>query len=252
MSPLSLRRDLRRWIPQQHGAWALLVVPCTAGGFLGGFTARHAVLLPTWLLAYCAAHHVQQYVRLRRHSRNPRAAGRHLAPSLVFGAVVAGGGAALAAQVPWLLVAAVCAVPFFAVNTVYAARNKERALLNGWAAVVPACGMLLVSYRLGSGGLDATAWTAAAACVLYFGGTVLYVKTMIRERKSHAYRVASGVYHAVAAGVAAVLWPWFALPFAVFLVRALVLPARRLRIGVIGAIEVGCSLLLLAFLVLLP
>ncbi|MFD3697392.1 YwiC-like family protein [Streptomyces sp. NPDC058646] len=48
-----------------------------------------------------------------------------------------------------LLLACAAAAPFVAVNTWYAWRGRERALANGLAAVVPACGMLLVATRLG-------------------------------------------------------------------------------------------------------
>ncbi|MEU7153249.1 YwiC-like family protein [Streptomyces sp. NPDC045456] len=249
MSTSPGRRALRRWIPNQHGAWAMLAVPFLAGALLGGFDGWHAVLLPAWLLAYCAAFHAQQFVRLRRLSRNPRAPRRHLAPLTGFGAAFAVCAVPLAVAHPWLLIAACCAAPFFAVNVGYAYRNKERATVNGIAAVVPACGMLLVSYRLGSGTVDSRAWQAAAACLLYFTGTVLYVKTMIRERGSETFRVASAVYHGLAVVAAVSLDPWLAVPFVLFFVRAMALPTRRIRIAVVGAVEVLCSVLLLAFVV---
>ncbi|MEV5596456.1 YwiC-like family protein [Streptomyces sp. NPDC052496] len=249
MSTSRGRRALRRWIPNQHGAWAMLVVPFLAGALLGGFDAWHAVLLPAWLLAYCTAFHGQQYVRLRRVSRNPRAPRRHLAPLAGFGAAFAVCAVPLAVARPWLLLAGLCAAPFFAVNVGYAYRNKERATVNGIAAVVPACGMLLVSYRLGSGTVDSGAWRAAAACFLYFTGTVLHVKTMIRERGSEVFRVASAVYHGLAVVAAVLLEPWLAVPFAVFFLRAVALPARDLRVAVVGAVEVLCSVLLPVFLV---
>ncbi|MEU6963449.1 YwiC-like family protein [Streptomyces chrestomyceticus] len=249
MSTSPGRRALRRWIPNQHGAWAMLVVPFLAGALPVGFDGWHALLLPAWLLAYCAAFHAQQFVRLRRLSRNPRAPRRHLAPLTGFGAAFAVCAVPLVVAHSWLLIAALCAAPFFAVNIGYAYRNKERATVNGIAAVVPACGMLLVSYRLGSGTVDSGAWQAAAACLLYFAGTVLYVKTMIRERGSEAFRVASAVYHGLAVLAAVSLDPWLAVPFVLFFVRAMALPARRVRIAVVGAVEVLCSVLLLAFIV---
>ncbi|MEU2789774.1 YwiC-like family protein [Streptomyces sp. NPDC007100] len=249
MSTSRVRRVLRRWIPNQHGAWAMLLMPFLAGALLGGFDRWHAVLLPAWLLAYCAAFHAQQYVRLRRISRNPRAPLRHRAPLAGFAAAFAACAVPLAVAHPWLLVAALCAAPFFAVNIVYAHRNEERATVNGIAAAVPACGMLLVSDRLGNGTVDSGAWPAALACLLYFTGTVLYVKTMIRERGNRSFRVASGVYHGLAVVAAAALAPWLAVPFALFCLRAVALPGRGPRIAVVGAVEVLCSVLLLAFLV---
>ncbi|MER6629708.1 YwiC-like family protein [Streptomyces sp. NPDC000987] len=244
-------RAVRRWLPNQHGAWAMLVVPFLAGMLLGDPTPWHALLLLAWLLGYLAVFHVQQWLRLRHNSRNPRAAARHTRPVRLFTTALVPCGVALVVHAPWLLLAAVCAAPFLAVNCWYAWRNRERALVNGLVAVVPACGMLPVALLLG-GGAIADAWRPALACLLYFAGTVLYVKTMIRERGSTAYRWASGGYHAVALGVAAaVLGPWLAGFFAVCLGRALAVPALgRVRVGVVGAGEAVLSVLLLTALLL--
>lgn len=179
-------------------------------------------LLAAWLLGYIAAFHAQQWLRLRRISRNPKAPRRHVRPALVFGAAFAVCGLPLAVLHPWLVAAAACAAPFVAANTYYAWRNNERALLNGLLAVVPACGMLLVALHLG-GGTWADGWRPALACLLYFGGTVPYVKTMIRERDSRAYYRGSVAYHGVALVAAAFLTPWLALPFAAYLARAALL-----------------------------
>ncbi|MFG3283061.1 YwiC-like family protein [Streptomyces sp. NPDC048111] len=233
-----------RWLPNQHGAWAMLAVPFLAGTFLGRPRWAHLPLLATWLLGYLAVYHGQQWLRLRVNSRNPNAPGRHVRPALCCGAGAALCGLPLAVAYPWLLLAAACAAPFLAVNTRYAYRNRERALLNGLAAVVPACGMLLVALRLGGGSWGAGV-APAVACLLYFGGTVPYVKTMIRERNSRAYYRGSVAYHVLALILAACLDPWLALPFTAYALRAAALPGRGLRVGVVGAVEVLASLALL-------
>ncbi|MFJ8015369.1 YwiC-like family protein [Streptomyces sp. NPDC096339] len=239
----------RTWIPDQHGAWAMLAVPFLAGTLLAprpGWT--HALLFGAWLLGYVAVFHGQQWLRL--HARGLRSAGRHVLPALVSGAAFAAVGVPLAVLHPWLVPAALLASPFVLVNTHYARRGRERALVNGLAAVVPACGMLLVAARLGGLG-PAGAWPAALACLLYFAGTVPYVKTMIRERNSRAYRTGSVACHAAALVVAVLLSPWLALPFTAYLVRAAVLPGRGLKVPVVGAVEVAGSAALLVSLPLL-
>ncbi|MFI1679613.1 YwiC-like family protein [Streptomyces sp. NPDC020607] len=249
------RGALRSWLPNQHGAWAMLAVPFAAGVFLGdgpgdGPRWPHLPLFAAWLAGYVTAFHVQQWLRLRRLSRNPGAPRRHVRPALAAAAVSAVFGVPLLFAYPWLLLVAACAAPFVAVNTWYAWRNRERALLNGLAAVVPACGMLLVTLRMGGGELS-EGWRPALACLLFFAGTVPYVKTMIRERDSRAYYRASVTYHALAVPVAYVLSPWLAVLFAAYLVRAAVLPGKGLRVPVVGAVEVmGAVLLLTGLLVL--
>ncbi|WP_223832972.1 YwiC-like family protein [Streptomyces venezuelae] len=249
------RGALRSWLPNQHGAWAMLAVPFMVGAFLGdgpgeGPRWAHLPLFGAWLAGYVTAFHVQQWLRLRRLSRNPRAPRRHVRPAIGAAAVSAVCGVPLLFAYPWLLLAAACAAPFVAVNTWYAWRNEERALLNGLAAVVPACGMLLVTLRLGGGDLS-EGWRPALACLLFFAGTVPYVKTMIRERGSRAYYRASVAYHALAVPVAYALNPWLTILFAAYLVRAAVLPGKGLRVPVVGAVEVMGALLLLAALLVL-
>lgn len=238
------------WIPDQHGAWAMLTVPFLTGAFLSPEPGRqHVLLLAAWLLGYAAVFHAQQWLRLRRvAARRPEVARRHVRPALVLGAATALAGIPLAVLHPWLLLAGAAAAPFVAVNTWFAAHNRERALVNGLVAVVPACGMLLVAARLGGGGLP---WAPAAACLLYFAGTVPYVKTMIRERNSRTYYRGSVAYHAAATALAALLSPWLAIPFAAYLARAAALPGRGLKAPVIGAVELVGSAALLASLLLI-
>lgn len=229
----------------------MLTVPFAAGALLGGLTGWHAALFVAWLLAYGSAYHLQEYVRLRRLSRNPRAARRHRGPALGSGTAFTIVAAVLVVARPWLLLAAAAVLPFFAINLRYAYRNDPRAVVNDLAAVLPACVMLLVSYRLGAGRIDSTAWLAASACLLYFAGCVLYVKTMIRERRNRGYRVASGVYHGLALTAAGAIQPWLAVPFALYLARALALPGHGVKVHVVGALEVLNSALLLGVVVAL-
>ncbi|MFE2287547.1 YwiC-like family protein [Streptomyces sp. NPDC059443] len=239
------------WMPDQHGAWAMLTVPFLAGTFLAPRSGwAHAVLLAAWLLGYAALFHAQQWLRLRRAAaRRPAVARGHVRPALVLGGACAAAGIPLAVAHPWLLLAGAAAAPFVAVTTWYARRNRERALVNGLAAVVPACGMLLVAARMGGSGW---LWAPAAACLLYFAGTVPYVKTMIRKRNSRTHYRGSVAYHAAALALAAAfLSPWLAIPFGAYLARAAALPGRGLRVPVVGALELACSAALLASLLTL-
>ncbi|WP_222932719.1 YwiC-like family protein [Nocardia yunnanensis] len=243
----AVRKQLRLWLPNQHGAWAMLSAPFLVGMGLGRASWWHVPLGIAWLLGYMTAFHLEQYVRLRHIARNPKAPRRHVRPLVTFGAILIVIGAALAVAHPWLLLAAAAMAPFFAVNLWYAWRNDERALVNGLVAVFPACGMLVVSLHLGGGDL-AAGWRPAVACLLYFAGTVFYVKTMIRERGNRDfYRISIG-YHVVALAVAVWLRPLLAVAFAVYLARAVLLPGRALRPAKVGIIEMGCCALLMVLL----
>lgn len=86
---------------------------------------------------------------------------------------------------------------------------------------------------------------AFTAVLLYFTGTVLYVKTMIRERGSASYYWASVIYHLFALGVAVFLGIPIAAVIALLLARSAALPRHRLTPKRVGIIEIVASALVL-------
>ncbi|SCL15329.1 YwiC-like family protein [Micromonospora inyonensis] len=171
------RRTARKYIPPQHGAWAMLLVPWLAGVLVAGFRWLHLPLLVAWLAGYA---------RLRR----------------------------------------------------------ERALVNDLASVVQNCVMVLVAATV-TGAEISQATLAFVAVLRYFTGTVLYVKTMIRERDNPAFHRLSVIYHVLAFAGAASLGVTLAVVFAVLLARAAALPRYRLAPKHVGIVEIGTSALVL-------
>ncbi|BCJ49613.1 membrane protein [Actinoplanes sp. NBRC 14428] len=239
--PSARRRAVRRFVPPQHGAWAMLLLPWLTGVLVAGFRWPHAPLLGAWLAGYLASYYALQAVKTRRLRR-------FRAPLLAYAPVAAVLGAVVVAARPGVLAYAPAYALLLAVNVAYAWRRRERALANDLASVAQSCLMVLVAATV-AGEPPATAGVAFTAVLLYFAGTVLYVKTMIRERGSAAYRRASVAYHLVAAAVAA----WLSVPlgvvFALLLARAWLLPRRRLAPVRVGLIEIaGCLAVLGAIL----
>jgi len=249
-APAPRRRS--RWVPPQHGAWAMLLVPFAAGllpSWGGRTTWWHLPLLVAWLAGYLLSYYALLAVKTRRPAR--------VRDQLVcYGAVTLAFGAAVVIARPALLVLAPAFAVLAAANTWYAARRRDRAVLNDLASVVQAC---LVTF--------AVAIVAevpvrpmigpAVACLLYFGGTVLYVKTMIRERGERSYQHASTAFHAVALPVATAVSMWLFVPFTGYVLRAVLLPqrpttVRPLSVVQVGMIEVACSIALLLALALPP
>ena len=123
------------------------------------------------------------------------------------------------------------------------ARRRRRALANGMAPVLQSTLMVFL-VAIVAGVTPLTVWDAFVAVLLYLAGTVLYVKTVIRERGSRRYLVASVAYHAVALGVAVLLAPVLALPFGWFLARAVLVPRRTPPVAVVGLLEIAGSVAL--------
>ncbi|MEV7973902.1 YwiC-like family protein [Cellulomonas sp. NPDC089187] len=242
------RRIPRGWVPDQHGAWAMLATPPLVGAIVGGASWWHLLLAAAWLSAYCTFYAAGQWLRSGRKRR-------YLPPLLGHGAVLLVLGGALLIARPGLLHWAPAYAVLLAVSLVCSARRADRSWLNDIVTVLAACLMTPVAAGLGHDDWagSRSAWIAAGLLAAYFLGTVPYVKTMIRERGNvTVYRVSLG-YHVVlllaaleAAWVPRTAWQtWLLVPVAVgLLLRAGLMPRRgRVRPAVVGAGEVVATVL---------
>ena len=215
----------------------MLLVPWLAGVLTAGFRWLHLPLLGAWLAGYLLSYYALQAVKTRRLSR-------FRAQLLLYGPVTAVLGILVVALRPQLLGYAPAYAVLLLINVHYARQRRERTLVNDLSAVAQSCLMVLVAATVA--GVDAARVVPAfVAVLLYFAGTVLYVKTMIRERGNVAYHRISVVYHVLALALAACLGAPLAVLFAVLLVRAAVLPRYRLTPKHVGIIEIASSVLVL-------
>jgi hypothetical protein len=232
-----------RWLPPQHGAWAMLLLPYLAAVWVTGPRWPHLPLLGAWLAGYLFSYYALLAVKTGRPGR--------VRPQLL---VYGGASALLVAPVLLARPAVLGYAPLYAllvaVNVAHARRRRERALLNDLASVAQSVLMVFVVATVADAAPLSLAGVAAVVGA-YLAGTVLYVKTMIRERGSAGYRWASLAYHlvALAVAVAAGGGPAVSVVFALLLLRAALLPQRRLSPVRVGMIEVVGALLVLAAVV---
>lgn len=240
----------RSWIPNQHGAWAMLITPVVVGALAGGPTAWHLLLLLTWLAAYCLNFFLQQTLKRRRW-------GKHDRQVITYGSLTAALGLPLAWHAPELLPLLAIALPAFALNVFFVVRRNERAWLNDVVGILLAGVVGYGAVLLGSRPLtEATERHAVLALVVvsaYFIGTVLYVKTLIRERGSALWLRLSHGYHALFAVALLATGQWaLALIATALLARAWYVPTqgwtpKRVGLGEIAsttAVAVGALLTL--------
>ncbi|XCB30388.1 YwiC-like family protein [Arcanobacterium hippocoleae] len=200
--PKKRRKSLRSlsalgWFPNYHGAWAMITIPILLGTFydgLAGFRWQHFALWIFWWAGYFAffAGMLCLKTRFRRGKK----------PLIIYGVISAGSGLLVLSAHLYLLIWVPVFAPLIGI-TIWAAWNRrERGIANDLATVTAACLMLPVSAQLGvnssnPGSLSAQIWISAAIVTGYFLGTVFYVKTNIRERKSNGWLAASIVFHAL-------------------------------------------------------
>jgi hypothetical protein len=223
----------------------MLVAPPAVGAIAVGPRWEHALLLAVWLVGFCAYNAAGLWLRA---SRRPR----WLPPVRAYGLLTVLLGGALAAAAPSLLSWGAAYAPLLAASLRYSARHEERSLANDLVTVTAAGLMTVVAagvpvavaaadgtgWTWFPGAGDAGAWAPAAVLVAYFAGTVLYVKTMIRERGNRAMLRSSVLLHAalpvallgcaaLAPGLGSLLpVPTLAVLLALLAVRAVVVPLR--------------------------
>ena len=234
------RRRSPGWVPNQHGAWAMLAAPALAGIISSGPTLAQVVLTAFWFSGYLAFQATGLWLKSRRKSR-------WWPPVRTYGVLAAGLGLITVVLDPGL----VRWVPLFLVPAALGlfayARRDDRSLLSGVTTTAAACLFAPVAHDAGQHQDWPRIWLLTLVLALYFIGTVLYVKTMIRERESAGYRLGSITYHVAALLIVAAAghW-WLAGVFAVLLLRAAVLPRLTLSPKQVGIIETVLTVAVLA------
>lgn len=237
----------------------MIIVPfllgCLAAERAAELGAAHLTLLAFWTLGYFAFNAASGWLKSAARVRP-----RYTSATLTYAAAAAVFGIITLALTGWHQL---CWVPVFGVLIVpalwLASQRKERATAGGFLTTLAAALMLPVARYLKYDPSTAAALPAdlpavlatTGAVFLYFFGTVLYVKTNIRQRGSRGYLIASCSYHLVVLVVVLAGWwggllpGWWIGIAAVLLLRAVLVPRLQLRPAPIGIVEVVISSVIL-------
>lgn len=243
------------WVPNQHGAWAMLVTPYAIGlilavraGTAGGWLLA---LFACWMLGYFAFHDASLWLKAAPSRRH-----RCLAPLITYGLASATAGLVTLMGAGWAMAWwGLAYLPLLLPALWLASRRQERATAGGALTVAAASLMTLVARFPDPRALPAAEWLTpvlvTGAVFAYFFGTVLYVKTNIRERGSRGFLLASITWHGAATMVAATLagigvlpW-WWAAFFAATTIRAAWVPRLGWSARKLGMVEVVFTVVLI-------
>ncbi|WP_041476888.1 YwiC-like family protein [Corynebacterium ulcerans] len=189
MTRVSAPRKPRRspgWVPNQHGAWFMVTVPALIGvAFAPAWI--DIPLLMLWWCGYFAFFAGSVWMRGGYRKR-------HLPPLAVYGAITAFAGLVVL-LCNWRLVVWIPAfLPLVGIAVYETWRRRPRSLLSGLSTVCAACLILPVIAWAGDG-LTTRVWAACGVLLLYFAGSIPYVKTLIRERGSRPWLIGSVTFH---------------------------------------------------------
>jgi hypothetical protein len=237
-------------IPNQHGAWAFLVVPLLLGFAVAGWSWVGAGFAFAWVVSYPLSFYSMRVIRawLKRH-RLTRVARRDLRAAAFWAVPLTLVGIPLLILRPWLLVVAAVAAVLWSVSLWLSLRGRERSVVNDLLLVAQAVTAVPLMWAVTTdsvavGAFPAVVWELMALSAVYFTGTVIHVKSLIRKSKDRRWHWGSVAYHVVALVVMPLLSVWFVIPFAACLARSLFLKPG-MKPAAIGGVEIVMSLLVL-------
>lgn len=176
-----VRRRSPGWIPNQHGAWAMLASPLLVGILAAGPAWAHLPLMLFWFVGYFAFFAAGLWLKASRRAR-------HRPPVIAYSAAATMLGVILVLVEPTLIRWVPAFAGPLAIGLWSSARHTDRSLLSGLSTSVGSALMTLVAYDAGGGADWQRAGLLAATQAAYFAGTVFYVKSLIRQRGDASFR----------------------------------------------------------------
>jgi hypothetical protein len=245
-------RPWRPSIPPQHGAWAFLIVPVLCGFAVAGASPAGWLFLVAWVCAYPVGYYLGRALTARaRRGSWSRLARRERARAIPWAVITAALGLPLALTRPWLLAAAAFLGVLWGFGLVIAARRGERSMANDLMLVAQATVALPLTVAVVTGPSALTGDLAGATLqatliiAAYLAGSVLHVKSLLREAGNARFHRVNVAWHAALAVGAGLASLWWLVGFIPALARTiLVRPA--MRPGVIGGVEAVVAVLVVA------
>lgn len=255
------RPGFRLLLPHEHGAWAMLIAPLVTGIGVAGILNADVLLFALTAFNFFL---LRFPLMLALKSRAVDTRALALRWSVIYGAVTFISGAILLLSTQqWILVG--LGALGFATLTVYLWLAARRAEMTIWGEWIGIAGLALGApgaYIVAKDAFDAAAIALYLLNVLYFAGTVLYVKFKVREQPrlvlsepNLMMRLWSGraslLYHAFVAALVVIFattrWLPALAPIAFILPMCKVIGGvlnkpERLNIRRLGFIELGFTL----------
>lgn len=223
---------MKLFLPKQHGAWAMLIIPFWLGVVASSFMWQHIPFFLGWVFLYLATYPLLLLFKKKKQSFYLKWTIIYFIPAILL------------LQIPlWtkpsILYFALMMVPFFTMNAYFSKNNNERALLNDFSAIIAFSIVALATAYLSEGKISNSVLLVFITSVLFFACSTFFVKSMIREKKNIKYKYISWGFHLIIVLTWLILGKWYiAIAFVSSLVRAIFLYGKPIKIMTLGIIEI--------------
>jgi hypothetical protein len=235
---------MKLFMPKQHGAWAMLIIPFWLGAAASEIIWQHVPFFIGWLLLYLATYPLLLIFKKKKIQFYRKWAMIYMIPAMLFLMVPL-------FTTPTIAYFGYSMIPFFILNAYFSAKNMDRALMNDLSAIVVFSIAGLASSYLPGGTINEEAILVFAASILFFTGSTLYVKTMIREKKNKNFKWISWTYHLLVPilwlGAGEAIVAAAALPSLVRAVAFYGKPLSVMKVGIYEIVNAALFFLILLF-----
>jgi hypothetical protein len=224
---------MKLFLPKQHGAWAMLIIPFWLGVIEGGFMWKHIPFFTGWLLLYLATYPMLLLFKRKKIQFYTKWTLLYMIPSLLLLLIPL-------LERPHIIYFGLLMIPFFVINAYFTSKNKDRAFANDISAIFAFSVAGLASSYLGHGLMNIETFVFTfLTSVLFFVGCTFYVKTMIREKKNTQFKWISWIYHILLVAGWFVIGYWIvAIAFIPSLLRAIIFYGKPFSPKQIGIYEI--------------
>ncbi|MDQ0153871.1 YwiC-like family protein [Robertmurraya andreesenii] len=223
---------MKLFLPKQHGAWAMLIIPFWLGVAASHFMWQHIPFFIGWLLLYLSTYPMLFLFKGKKIPFYRKWTLIYFIPALVLLMIPLW-------TRPSIIIFGLAMIPFFAINAYFSSQKNDRAVLNDFSAIFAFCIAGAASGYLPNGTINSEMILGFFASALFFIGATFYVKTMIREKKNKVYKWISWIYHLLVPILFLVMGNWVvAIAFVPSLIRAIYYYGKPLPIMKIGIMEI--------------
>ena len=223
---------MKLFLPKQHGAWAMTIIPFWLGVINGGFLWQDIPFFIGWILLYLGTFPMLLLFKGKKIPFYTKWALIYMVPACLLLLLPL-------FKRPSIIYFGLLMIPFFIINAFYSSKNQDRALMNDFSAIFAFSIAGLATSFFGLGIITVEAILVFFASILFFVGCTFYVKTMIREKNNLQFKWISWSYHLL------LIFAWVTLGFPIVaiayipsLVRAVVFYGNPLTPKKIGIYEI--------------
>ncbi|WNF35764.1 YwiC-like family protein [Bacillaceae bacterium IKA-2] len=234
---------MKWFIPREHGAWAMLIVPYLLGMFTSNVTWLHFVFFTGVMAFYVSSGPLFAIIR------QPKLKREALPPFFICLSIGLIFTIPILYLMPNIIYIGLLIIPFFTLNIIFAKLKKERLFINDLVAIIALSFLVLAAYFIGSGVIDLKALVLMLINVIFFTASVFHVKTLIREFGNKSFAFSSNVFHGVIVAAFFIFsMPIVALVFLISTLKSWFVPKKRYKPIQIGLVEIANSVIFVAII----